>query len=77
MLKLIISETCPYCQKVIKFLDENNIEYLKMDVAEPANLRILLDKGGKSQVPFLIDEAHDLCMYESDDIINYITKLKR
>ena len=70
MLELYISQTCPYCRKVMNFLEENKIEYKKMDVAVTKNLDVLINVGGKHQVPFLIDEHVN--MYESDDIINYI-----
>jgi len=70
MLELYISETCPYCRKVMNFLEENNIEYSKMDVAVPQNLNTLINIGGMHQVPFMIDD--NIKMYESDDIINYI-----
>ena len=70
MLELYISETCPYCRKVMNFLEENNIKYSKMDVAVPQNLNTLINIGGMHQVPFMIDD--NIKMYESDDIINYI-----
>ena len=72
MFDLYISETCPYCRKVINYLDENNIKYYKKDVSEPENLNMLIKLGGKAQVPFLDDKENDVSMYESDDIINYV-----
>ena len=53
MLDLYISETCPYCQKVMEFFEKNNINFTKKDVAEPENLSSLLKLGGKAQIPFL------------------------
>lgn len=32
----------------------------------------LLSKGGKEQVPFLVDSERGVSMYESSDIIEYI-----
>jgi len=32
----------------------------------------LLEKGGKTQVPFLVDTENDISMYESSDIIDYM-----
>lgn len=72
MFDLYISETCPYCRKVIDFLEENNIKYNKKNVIEPANLNMLLKLGGKAQVPFLDDFEDNISMYESDDIIEYV-----
>ena len=70
MLDLYMLETCPFCKKVIKFLEENGIEYNKIDVSNSENHRRLLETGGKDQVPFISDEGTRL--YESDDIINYL-----
>lgn len=72
MFDLYISETCPYCRKVIDFLEENNIKYNKKNVIEPENLNMLLKLGGKAQVPFLDDFEKNISMYESDDIIEYV-----
>lgn len=45
------------------------------DITEnPADRDELLAKGGKLQVPFLVDEAHGVAMYESLDIIGYLQK---
>lgn len=77
MLELFILETCPYCQKVMRFFDENNIKYKKMDITNPLNHELLIDLGGKRQVPFLYDKDHDVKMYESDDIIDYVKKLEK
>lgn len=72
MFDLYISETCPYCRKVIDFLEENNIKYNKKNVIESENLNMLLKLGGKAQVPFLDDFENNISMYESDDIIEYV-----
>ena len=71
MFDLYISETCPYCRKVIDFFEDNNIKYNKKNVIEPENLNMLLKLGGKAQVPFLDDFEKNISMYESDDIIQY------
>ncbi len=72
MFILYILETCPYCNKVVNFLNENKISYEKRDITIPENLDMLLKIGGKRQVPFLLDSENNISMYESDDIINYI-----
>lgn len=75
MLELYVSQYCPYCKKVMKYLDENNIEYKMLDVGDSANFNKLVKLGGKDQVPFLNDTDNDVLMYESSDIIDYISKL--
>ncbi len=72
MIDLYILESCPYSQKVMEFLEENNIAYNKHDVRQPENYEALLELGGKGQVPFLHDKEKDVKMYESDKIIDYI-----
>lgn len=72
MIELYVLDSCPYSQKVMKYLEENNIEYIKHDVSEPENYEDLQEIGGKSQVPFMFDKDKDLKLYESDDIIEYL-----
>ena len=75
MLELFILETCPYCRKVMEYFNSHNIEYKKMNISEPENLDKLMSLGGKSQVPFLNYPEKDVKMYESDDIIKYVSEL--
>ena len=73
MLKLYAFPSCPYCAKVRNAFKEMDIEFEEID-ARPgteANAK-LIELGGKSQVPFLVDEDNDTTMYESDDIIAYV-----
>lgn len=72
MFDLFISETCPYCRKVMDYFENNNIKYNKRDVSDPENLNMLLKLGGMAQVPFLDDPKNGISMYESEDIINYV-----
>ncbi len=72
MYDLYVSETCPYCRKVMNFFDENNIVYNKKDITNPENLNNLIKIGGEKQVPFLVDTTNNVSMYESDDIIKYV-----
>lgn len=75
MLLLYILENCPYCKKVIKHLEEKNIDYKPMDIVDPVNLDELLHLGGEKQVPFLVDTDRGVKMYQSDDIIKYLDTL--
>ncbi len=70
-MALYIMETCPYCNKVRKFLEKNNIKVNLKDINKDNNaLNTLVEKtGGKRQVPCLIKDGNAL--YESDDIINW------
>lgn len=75
MLLLYKLETCPYCQKVMKHLEEKNVEYRPLDITDPVNLDELLHLGGEEQVPFLVDTDHNAKMYESEEIIQYVDTL--
>ncbi len=72
MLDLYILETCPYCRKVMSFLDENGLKYNKIDISDKVAEDALIQMGGKRQVPFLVDRDRNIQMYESNDIIEYI-----
>lgn len=65
---LFIKETCPYCQKVLGYLNQAGIEVPVRDiVADPDAREELVRVGGKQQVPCLFIDGKPL--YESDDII--------
>lgn len=69
-LKLYYMAQCPFCKKVMKYMDENKIEVEMVDIqASPENLKELLEVGGIDQVPMLSIDGKPL--YESDDIINW------
>ncbi len=72
MFDLYILETCPYCKKVMKFMDENGIKYNKIDIADKSAEDALIQSGGKRQVPFFVDRDRNIQMYESSDIIEYL-----
>ncbi len=73
MYTLYYKSTCPFCQKVLAFIKENNITVDLKDIMDQEHADALIAKGGKQQVPFLIDSENDTSMYESDDIIAYLT----
>ncbi len=76
MLDLFILESCPYCKKVMAYMDENKIPYNKIDISNKESEESLIKIGGKRQVPFLVDNDRNIQMYESADIIEYAKTLK-
>ena len=76
MIDLFILENCPYCKKVMKFMDENGMKYNKIDISDKASEESLIQIGGKRQVPFMVDKDRNIQMYESSDILEYIKTLK-
>ena len=70
-LTLYYIPTCPFCRKVLEFMNKKNIEMpLKDKSANPAYEKELVSIGGKSQVPCLIIDGKPL--YESDAIIEWL-----
>lgn len=68
-LKLYVRETCPYCNKVRRFLDNHQIQVELADVSDPNNFKELMEIGGMDQVPMLSIDGKAL--YESSDIIKW------
>ncbi len=56
-------------------MDRLEVEYENKDIAEnPAFADELEARGGKRVVPYLVDEAQGVEMYESDDIVAHLQK---
>ncbi|MFI5365721.1 MAG: glutathione S-transferase N-terminal domain-containing protein [Candidatus Binatia bacterium] len=72
-LTLYNMEGSPYCRKVRETLSELDLEHVVRNVPKGSPKRAELQKrGGKVQVPYLIDPNTDREMYESDDIVAYL-----
>ncbi len=72
-LKLYYFSTCPFCKKVLKFIDRNNLndQIIYKNIHEDLEAkRELKEKGGKEQVPCLFINGEPL--YESNNIINWL-----
>lgn len=73
-LKLYDIESCPYCRIVREALTELDLD---VDIY-PCPKRgerfrnSVIEKGGKAQFPFLIDDNTGIELYESMDIIQYL-----
>ena len=71
-LILYVKTDCPYCEKVRARSGELAIALEERNIAQIEYLDELMERGGKRQVPFLMDEERGVSMYESDDIIQYL-----
>lgn len=67
---LYFKPTCPYCQKVLAYMQQQDIAMEMKDVREPENLDELTGITGIRQVPCLVIDGTP--MLESDDIIMYL-----
>ena len=67
---LYYKPTCPYCRKVLDYMETNAIEIPLKNISESSEIReALIAVGGKQQVPCLSIDGQAL--YESDDIIEW------
>ena len=72
-LLLYNMEGSPYCRKVREVLAELDLVYLVRNVPKGSRKREeLLRRGGKVQVPYLVDPNTRRELYESDDITAYL-----
>lgn len=71
---LFVGGYCPFCHKVTRFMDQNNIKDVEIkDIAKDPEARAyLVEKGGKMQVPCLFIDGKAL--YESNDIIQHLSE---
>ena len=70
-LELFMKPTCPYCIKVMNFMEDNSIAIPLRDIeADEEAAKTLISVGGKRQVPCLFIDGQPL--YESDDIIAWL-----
>ena len=71
-LELYKFDSCPYCRKVMRFIDETGrTDIVYRDIHKDAGAReMLITIGGKEQVPCLFIDGKP--MYESDDIIEWL-----
>ncbi len=71
-LILYVKTHCPFCEKVLARAKEIGVALEERNIAVEKYLDELMEKGGKRQVPFLVDEKAGVSLYESDDIIAYL-----
>ena len=72
MLTLYVKTGCPFCHKVLDAGEELGIAFDEKDIADDAVAAELVSRGGKRQVPYLVDTDRGVAMYESDDIVAYV-----
>jgi glutaredoxin len=72
MYTLYVKTGCPYCTKVISFVKEKGITIEEKNISDEKVLEDLIARGGKKQVPYLVDSSTGKEMYESDEIISYL-----
>jgi len=72
-LTLYNMEGSPYCRKVREVLSELDLPCIVRNLPKGSPKRAeLVQRGGKMQVPYLVDPNTTREMYESEDIIAYL-----
>lgn len=72
MLSLYIKTGCPFCAAVLHKVDELGLSIEEKNIADETVLKELIARGGKRQVPYLVDTKRNVEMYESGDIVEYL-----
>lgn len=72
MLTLYRRTGCPYCFKVLDVARELGLPMEEKSIDDPAIAAELALRGGKRQVPYLVDSERGVEMYESEDIAAYL-----
>ena len=72
MLTLYYKTTCPFSRRVLAVIDRLGLQVELKDADDAEIMAELEARGGIAQVPYLIDEAQAVEMYESDAIVNHL-----
>ena len=72
MLVLYVKTGCPYVARVRAVAQELGITFDEKNIADGAVAAELIARGGKRQVPYLVDVERGVEMYESADIDAYL-----
>lgn len=72
MITLYVKPGCPYCNNVLRTIEDRAIPHELKNIYEPGVEEELIARGGKFQTPYMADSATGTELYESDDIIQYL-----
>ncbi|WP_227134000.1 glutathione S-transferase N-terminal domain-containing protein [Halorubellus salinus] len=66
-------QACPFCERVVRVLDEYDLEYRSRFV-EPLHSRrnVIQRVSGSRTAPAIVDEATGVTMSESANIVEYL-----
>ena len=68
-------QACPFCERVVRVLDEYDLEYRSRFVeAMHAERDVVKRVSGKRTVPALVDEHTGVTMSESANIAEYLER---
>lgn len=68
-------QACPYCERVVRVLDEYDLDYDSRFVEPMHSERNVVKRiSGKRTVPAIVDERTGVTMSESGNIVEYLEK---
>lgn len=68
-------QACPFCERVVRKLEEYDLEYHSRFVEAMHSERDVVKRiSGKRTVPVLVDESTGVTMAESANIVAYLDK---
>ena len=74
MLILYVRAGCSYCHTVLDTAKNLGIVFEERSITDLNVAAELVARGGKRQVPYLVDSERGVEMYESEDIKAYLHK---
>ena len=75
MNTLYVKTGCPYCAAAIKALDEEKVDYTKVDVlSDPAAMQTLQDLSGQTRTPTLDWNGHVLADFGIEQLPDFLAK---
>jgi glutathione S-transferase len=68
-------QACPFCERVVRKLDEYDLDYQSRFVDAMHSDRDVVKRiSGKRTVPAIVDETTGLTMSESGNIVEYLDR---
>lgn len=74
-VRLFSTPTCPYCQTLKGFLEDNNVEFEEVDVAADANAKIreeMVKKSGQMGVPVVEIDGQMIVGFDRKKIVKLL-----
>ena len=77
-IRLFIKPYCGWCHKAVRWLDQHNIEYEKVDViADEAAFDEMIRLSGQDLAPVIDIEGEVLADFGPDQLAEFWSKLER
>jgi glutathione S-transferase len=68
-------QACPFCERVVRALDEHGLEYRSRYIEPMHSERTVVKRlTGKRTVPAIVDETTGVTMSESGNIVEYLDR---